>query len=93
MKKNFLFIATILLLIGACKKEARELQTNQSPTSTTGELSPSPNLSICTGNNWSLDQQFNGKSYAPTLVYNNKLQNNPNNILMRKYTPLICPQF
>jgi hypothetical protein len=71
MRKNYLLIAMIALLATGCKKEAKEIMTSQPPGSTY--------KSVCTGNTWSADQYFDGKSYSPTLVYNNKVYvfNNP----------------
>jgi len=72
MRKNFLLIAMIILLAAGCKKDRNEITDSQSPQSVIDSPQPE-NISICTGNNWTTDQNFQGGSYSPTLVYNNKV--------------------
>lgn len=79
MKKVHLFIAAVTAVaITACKKDIQT--TSKKEIETSNQRAKAINtLTLCFGNVWAADQDFDGYSTSPSLVYNNKVYvfNNP----------------
>lgn len=70
MKKTYIFIAVMLMLASGCKKEMKELASEQPQTVITPLAAQAPGN--CFGDTWTTDLNYAGNNPSARVVYNNK---------------------